>query len=150
MKSKIVTISIVAISLFGLTFINTQREEQRINKAKITNHYTSNITLATDGKQLLETKCNMCHGIKATHDAMLAPPFINIQKKYKKVYKTKEKFVDAIVNFNLDPKKENAIMFGALKQFAVMPKMGNSRDDLTKIAEYIYNTKLESPNWCKN
>ena len=150
MKSRLLTISIVGISLIGLSFMYTPKEIQKNEESTSKTNYTASITSATDGKQLLETKCNMCHGIKATHDAMLAPPFINIQKKYKKIYKTKDKFVDAIVSFNLDPKKEDAIMFGALKQFAVMPKMGNSKEDLTLIAEYIYSTELENPEWCKD
>jgi len=150
MKSRIITIGIVGISLIGLIFMLPPIELKNTKSIINQNTYTTSIYSATYGKQLVETKCNMCHGIKATHDAMLAPPFINIQKKYKKVYKTKEKFVNAIVNFNLDPKKENAIMFGALKQFAVMPKMGNSKEDLTKIANYIYDGELENPEWCKN
>jgi len=100
------------------------------------------------GKQLFEMRCNICHGIKSQNSKMLAPPFYNIKSKYSKIYRTKSAFKNAIVNFVSEPKKENTIMYGAVKQFGVMPKLSYPKDELLKIAEYIYNAKFQKPVWC--
>ena len=52
---------------------------------------------------------------------------INIQKKYKRVHDSKQDFVDAIVDFNLEPNEDKAMMYGALKKFGVMAKMPYSK-----------------------
>jgi len=102
------------------------------------------------GKQLFETRCNICHGIKGKTEAMLAPPFYNIKSKYSKVFRTKASFENAIVNFVSEPKKENTMMYGAVKQFGVMPKLPYPKEELIKIAEYIYNTEFQKPVRCNN
>ena len=90
----------------------------------------------------------MCHSVKSSEGAMIAPPFKNIQKKYKKVNDNKQEFVDAIVSFNMSPTKDKAIMYGALKKFGVMAKMPYSKEDVSKIASYMYNAEFDTPRWC--
>ncbi len=100
------------------------------------------------GKQLFETRCNICHGLKDKTSTMLAPPFFNIKSKYSKIFRTKASFEKAIVNFVSNPQKENTLMFGAVKQFGVMPKLGYPKNELLIIAEYIYETPFQRPTWC--
>ena len=46
-----------------------------------------------------------------------------------------------------DPKEENALMYGAVQQFKVMPKRAFNEEDLEKIATYIYDNEIEQPDW---
>ncbi len=39
-------------------------------------------------------------------------------------------------------------MYGALKKYGVMAKMPYSKEDVTKIANYMYNAEFETPKWC--
>lgn len=90
----------------------------------------------------------ICHAIKDTQKAMMAPPFAHIKKKYSKVYSSEEAFVKAITDFTLKPTKEKALMFGALKQFNVMPNLNYGEDEVKQIATYIYNSNFPEPEWC--
>lgn len=38
-------------------------------------------------------------------------------------------------------------MIGAVNQFKAMPKQEFTKEDLTKIATYIYENKIETPIW---
>jgi len=111
--------------------------------------YTSSIESINTGKQLMETKCNICHGIKDNAAVMLAPPFINIKSKYMAVYKTEAAFEKGIVAFSINPSKEKALMIGSLNKFSVMPKLGYQESNLKKITKYIYSNKMEKPSWFK-
>lgn len=72
---------------------------------------------------------------------------IAVKKRYSMQYDNKEDFVNAVVAYAIDPKAENALMIGAVNQFKAMPKQAFSEDDLKKIATYIYENKIETPEW---
>ena len=38
-------------------------------------------------------------------------------------------------------------MIGAVDKFKAMPKQEFKEDDLTKIASYIYDNEIETPEW---
>ncbi|VAW24755.1 hypothetical protein MNBD_BACTEROID04-1511, partial [hydrothermal vent metagenome] len=61
-----------------------------------------------------------------------------------------EDFVKAVVAWASDPKEDKALMRGAVNQFKVMPKQLFKKEDLTKIAEYIYDNEIEQPAWFKS
>jgi cytochrome c2 len=147
MKHKTGIILSLIVMIAGISVALTGRTSSE--KTTNDNHYSAALPVANNGKQLLETKCNICHGIKDSAAAMLAPPFVNIKSKYKAVYKTREEFVKGIVDFTMNPSEKNALMRGSLKRFAVMPKMGYSKADLTTIANYIYDSDFEKPSWFK-
>ncbi len=105
-------------------------------------------SLPTDGESLINSKCMVCHAIKDSQKAMMAPPFAHIKKKYSKVYPTEEAFIKAITDFTIKPTKEKALMFGALKQFNVMPNLNYKEDEVKQIATYIYNSNFPEPEWC--
>ena len=94
-------------------------------------------------------RCAICHNIDAKQGEMLAPPMVNIKRKYSRVFKNKEDFIKGVVDFTQSPEQGNAMMFGALKQFDVMPKLNYSDEELKKAAEYIYSTEFEKPSWFK-
>jgi len=119
-----------------------------VSKKIVYENITVNEQNIIAGKQLFETRCNICHGIKDNSQNMLAPPFYNIKSKYSKVFRTKESFENAIIKFVSEPQKENTLMFGAVKQFGVMPKLSYPKDEIILVADYIYNTEFQKPVWC--
>ena len=72
---------------------------------------------------------------------------VAVKRRYMKEYDSKEDFVKAIVAYAIDPKTENALMIGAVDKFTAMPKQDFKEDDLTKIASYIYDNEIETPEW---
>ena len=100
------------------------------------------------GYQLMKQKCFACHNPNTeSHDAIIAPPMIAVKMHYAKHFETKEAFVDAFVKWSQDPTEENAVMKGAVKRFQVMPKQIFDKEDLTKIATYVYENDIDKPDW---
>lgn len=101
-----------------------------------------------DGYNLMKNNCYACHNPNAaSHDDILAPPFRAVKMRYQKAYDSKEKFVDAMVNWVQHPDEDKALMFGAVKRFKVMPKLELPKEDLEKIAAYMYDHDVEQPEW---
>ena len=148
MKKQFFTVMAVIIAAFGLSFC-TDTKAKKISKEKnIEVAYSETSSINNEGKDLLENKCMVCHKIQDNQDAMLAPPFAHIKSKYSKVKKSEQAFLDALISFTINPKKEDAMMFGALKQFDVMPNLNFEKDDVEKIADYIYTNDFPEPKWC--
>ena len=102
----------------------------------------------SEGYELMKTQCYICHSVSsASHDDIIAPPMAAVKMRYSRSYRTKESFVEAVSTWALDPKPENAIMRGAVNQFNVMPKQVFKKEDLEKIALYMYENELEVPEW---
>lgn len=102
----------------------------------------------SDGYELMKTQCYICHSVStASHDDVIAPPMAAVKMRYSRTYRTKESFVEAISTWAFDPKPENAIMRGAVNQFNVMPKQVFKKEDLEKIALYMFENELEVPEW---
>lgn len=133
-----------AILLFLFIGCNEKKQDTSV---KIAN---ANITAQnqSEGYTLLKNNCYACHSVTTkSHDEIIAPPMIAIKRRYKMNYNTKEEFVNAITNRALNPTKEHALMRGAVKQFNVMPKQPFVKDDLIKIADYMFDNDLEKPEW---
>ena len=140
-------ILIQAILLFF--FIGCSEKKQDIS-VKIAEANIS-AQIQSDGYTLLKNNCYACHSVTSkSHDEIIAPPMIAIKRRYKMNYNTKEEFVNAITNWALNPTKEHALMRGAVMQFNVMPKQPFIKDDLIKIADYMYDNELEKPEWFEN
>src|SRR5210317_592901 len=76
-----------------------------------------------EGYTLMKNNCYACHNPNTeSHDDLLAPPFRAVKMRYSRQYDTKEDFVKAIVKWVQNPEEEKALMFGAIKQFNLMPK----------------------------
>jgi len=127
------------------------KPNKEVEKLKeITSIEVNNNQIKPEGYNLLRNNCYACHSVTAqSHDGIIAPPMEAIKRRYKVSYKTKEEFVDAMTNWALDPKEENALMRGAVNQFKVMPKQPFNKDEIIKIAEYIFDNELEKPTWFK-
>ena len=146
MKKSVKFMAIGVVLIAGITMAFSLKT--KTNK-KTTKQITYTESIENTGKQLITTKCNICHEIKDSASAMLAPPFVNIKSKYKAVFKTEDAFVKGMIEFTMNPSKEKALMRGSLNKFAVMPKLGYSEANLKIIAKYIYTTDCKKPKWFK-
>jgi len=143
MKSYILLIIITAFLLLSCN----KKENKDTSTSEIV-AINKTESLQSEGYTLFKTNCYACHSVTSkSHDDIIAPPMVAVKRRYKMGYSTKESFVEAMVNWSKDPKEENALMRGAVKQFKVMPKQVFNEDDLKKIATYIYDNEIERPDW---
>jgi len=134
----------LVVLLMIFTSCNKQKSSEDFNK-NIASTIESN---DAEALKLFQQKCYACHSVATkSHDEIIAPPMIAVKKRYSMQYDNKEDFVNAVVAYASDPKAENALMIGAVNQFKAMPKQAFSEDDLKKIATYIYENKIETPEW---
>ena len=102
----------------------------------------------SDAHELLKKNCYVCHNpAAASHDEIIAPPMAAVKMRYSRWYPDEKEFTAAITSWVLDPRPEKALMKGAVDRFNVMPKQQFKPDDVKKIALYIYQNKLEEPEW---
>jgi len=147
MKKQLITVSAVIIAAVSLSFCSESTAKNENNSQIKT---TSEALISNDeAKALLDSKCMVCHKVQDSKDAMLAPPFAHIKKKYKKVSSSKKEFISKFTDFAVNPKEDKAMMYGALKQFKVMPNMGYDKEEMQKIANYVYENEFPEPAWCK-
>ncbi len=131
--------------IIALVFLscNKQKNEPTNNEVGSTSKVEDIEALA-----LFQQKCYACHSVSTkSPDEIIAPPMVAVKRRYMKEYDSKEDFVKAIVAYANDPKPENALMIGAVDKFKAMPKQEFKEDDLTKIASYIYDNEIETPEW---
>lgn len=123
------------------------------NKQKSSEDFSVNTSAKSETENaealaLFQQKCYACHSVSTkSHDEIIAPPMIAVKKRYSMQFDNKEDFVNAVVAYASDPKAENALMIGAVNKFKAMPKQAFQEEDLKKIATYIYENKIETPEW---
>jgi len=101
-----------------------------------------------EGYKLAKVQCYACHNPNSpSHDEIIAPPLAAVKMRYGMQYKTEAEFVDAMVEWVMDPQEPRALMRGAVVKFKTMPKQLFKEDEIRKIAMYIYNSQLEEPDW---
>ncbi len=101
-------------------------------------------TKTLSAKELFDTKCGICHWQKMPENPV-APPVYNVRRRYLMQYATEEKFVNAVTSWVENPEHEKALLHGAVERFNVMPKLGYTKDEVRKIARYIYQTDFPRP-----
>ena len=99
------------------------------------------------GFQLLEQNCFSCHSPQGALDNRIAPPMIAIKKHYIEDGISKDAFIKSLTQFILNPTEENSKMPNAIKKLGLMPVMNFSELEIAQIANYIYDTELEAPDW---
>lgn len=106
--------------------------------------------IAKKGKNAMENKCYLCHNPKTSKSSRVAPPMVALKARYIKDTKNKEEFVAQFWNFVEKPTKEKAKLKGAVNKFGLMPYQPYSQEDVEAIASYIYDYKIEEPEWFKS
>lgn len=134
----------IVLLLLVISSCNKQKKSDDFDKITPENTESKNAEALT----LFQQKCYACHSvITKSHDEIIAPPMIAVKKRYSMQYDNKDEFVNAVVAYAKDPKAENALMPGAINQFKAMPKQAFEEEDLKKIATYIYENNIETPEW---
>lgn len=104
--------------------------------------------LSEDAYSLLQTRCLICHTDKnLPHDELIAPPMAAVKNRYADITNSKEAFIKRMVEFTLTPTTDEAIMYGAVSRFNLMPAVVIPQDTLRKIAAFLYENDISSPDW---
>lgn len=97
---------------------------------------------------LLKFQCFTCHNPAApNHDALLAPPMEAVKRRYLALYPDRDSFIEKVAAFSAKPDKKTAVMYGAVKEFKLMPQMAFQPSQVQAIAEWMYDHELERPSW---
>ncbi|WP_264559423.1 DUF3365 domain-containing protein [Flavobacterium sp. N2270] len=102
-----------------------------------------------EAKELMEKHCYLCHSPTADEvTGRIAPPMVAIKARYidKEGY-NKTEFIKAVSEFVNHPTDDKALMYGAVKKFGVMPKQVFPDSVVVKIASFMYDYKIDSPEW---
>lgn len=144
-------ISILPIAFFLLLLVscNDSKKANYSNQTAVEAKTTSYTASNHPGKKLIETKCYVCHNPSTGHDSRIAPPMVAIKSHYLTDETTKEEFTNVIWSFVQQPSKEKAKMRGAIKRFGIMPYQPFSKEDIKLIADYMYDFKIDEPEWFK-
>ena len=141
-KKIVLGISATSIALLG--FRSREIEEYTLPH---TVTQTNELTNEHPGKVLLETKCYACHHPSSAENTRIAPPMIAIKKHYIDEKTTYADFKEALWTFVEKPTSEKAKLKGAVRKFGVMPYQAFNKEDIEKIADYLYHQDIASPDW---
>lgn len=140
MKTSFLFIVIIVLSLAYSCNANSD------NSSEIPSPPLSEIDL-TKGFVLTESYCFSCHSPDASMDNRIAPPMIAVKKHYIDEQTSVEDFVQDLTHFVENPSVDISKMPGAVAKFNLMPKMSFNAKELKLIAQYIYHSELEKPEW---
>lgn len=142
----LVPVTLLIISLISCNDTKKSNYSNQTNtKVKNTIYTASN----HPGKKLMETKCYVCHNPSANHDSRIAPPMVAIKSHYLNDDTSKDEFINSVWNFVKQPSKDKTKMRGAVKRFGVMPYQQFSEEDIKLISDYMYDFKIDEPEWFK-
>ncbi len=136
------------VLLLGLTaFISCNQGKKET--AEVVNDSDKTVMKTdSEGYDLFKMRCYACHNPNAkSHQELIAPPMAAVKRRYSMSYKNKDDFVNAVTKWAMDPEEGRALMRGAVMEFKVMPKQVFKEEELRKIAGYIYDHKIEQPEW---
>lgn len=102
-----------------------------------------------DGAALYKEKCLVCHDVKGkkTHDDLLAPPMRGVKRHYSDKYAERDDFIKHVIEWATAPDEKKSLMLDAVEQFKVMPNLNFQKEDVEKIAAYIYDNEMDKPEW---
>jgi len=102
---------------------------------------------ASDGAELFQENCAVCHGGDAVENERVAPPIVGIRNHYIQQFPEEAEFKAAIADWLKEPDEAKSHMPGAISKFGLMPALEVSDEDAVQIAEYLYAGDLEKPGW---
>ena len=135
--------------VFTLLFsISCKQKKEEENLAQLVAIEGLAKTVSSEGKRLMEQKCYLCHSPSAPEQqGRIAPPMIAVKAHYQQNFESREAFIAAMVNFVLEPQQEKVQLRGAARRFGLMPKALYEREEIEKIAAYLYDYQIEEPDW---
>ena len=134
--------------VFSILFILSCADSNKESNTITSELKKGNQVESSQGLDLLQKHCYICHSPESSsHDEIIAPPMAAIKMRYKMSYENEKEFVEAIVEWTMNPKEENALMKGAVDRFKVMPKQLLEKNDMIQLAMYMYQNDLSEPSW---
>ena len=106
---------------------------------------TSDSLAEGSGESLMMKLCVSCHVLEGK--PTIAPPIFAVKIHVKQAYTGRDAFVQRIVDWVENPDEANTLMPGAVNRFGLMPKLSYKNENVKKIAEYIYDTEFNVPEW---
>lgn len=143
------TYSFAFISLTVVLILGSCCTESDTSKITAANTEKETKTLSNDTKalSLMNTQCFTCHHPDMNRDDRVAPPIFKIREHYYDDEISREDFIHQIVSFASNPTEEKSIMYGAVRNFGLMPKQNFKEEDLELIAGYLYDNDVSSDEW---
>lgn len=100
------------------------------------------------GAKVYQSACMVCH--VAEGRPTIAPPIFAVKGHVIDVYPERDDFIQRITSWVKAPDEKDALMRGAIRKFGLMPAMPQlSDDDLQAVAEYLFDTDMDLPEWYK-
>lgn len=140
--NKIITLLFLTILLQNC---NQKHSDSDIPKENTVNK--QEVSEKPEGLELVETQCYTCHSPSASESERAALPMISIKLAYLQASKSKEEFINSILDYAQNPQNDNAQLKDAFKKYGIMPKQDYNKNDLNKIASYLYDYKIQVPDW---
>lgn len=141
---KLFAIAVLAGILFGC---NTHNKESYSDIQNVSEDQAMAIDQEHPGKKLMENNCYVCHNPKTSEENMIAPPMIAVKMRYISEETSKEEFISAMVEWAKKPSEENSKMPGAVMKFGLMPYQFFPEETIRQIADYMYESEIEAPEW---
>ena len=107
--------------------------------------FNTSVLAEENGESLIMKLCASCHVLEGK--PTIAPPIFAVKIHVKRAYTSRDAFVQRIVDWVEDPDEAVTLMPGAVNRFGLMPKLSYKKEDVRKIAEYIYDTEFIVPEW---
>lgn len=142
---RLIAIAVIVLPVILINSCNQQEAEKA--QELITEKSDVAEARLSQGFQLLEDYCFTCHSPKGGPGERVAPPMAAIKRHYISEETTKEEFTEDLVQWIQNPSEGISKMPGAIERFGVMPKMDFSEEQITAIAEYLYEKEIETPGW---
>jgi hypothetical protein len=134
--------SILIIAIFIASCGAEDKVEIEIDTQKI-----NRSDLYAEGKRLMENKCYVCHNPNVKEKHLIAPPLVDVKSAY--YTEDEDKFVASITAFLNGPDKANSKLPAAVEKYGLMPYQRYDSESIRKIALYMYNNKIQEPEWWK-
>lgn len=144
MKKSILTYSLLAATLLHFSACQNSNSENSVLSEIIA---PADEATLHKGFEILESNCFTCHSPKGELEGRIAPSMAAIKQQYTNEGVSRADFIKDMVSFVSNPSEEKSKMPDAIAQFNLMPKLGYNEEQLAAVAEYLFATEIENPEW---
>jgi cytochrome c553 len=139
-----VFLTIGFISLLMISCTSNTKTVEDINKIEVIEQPQLN---DDEVAHSLVNNCFSCHLPMGSSENRIAPPMGHVRDHYLEKYSSKENFVKAMETYVNSPNKKDAIMYGALDKFGIMPNMQFDKEMVHNIASYLFDNDISTEEW---
>lgn len=127
----------ILLAFFGCA----PKQEGKLNEIQL------NADELIEARALFQTHCYACHTPRGNQDDRVAPPMIAIKRHYITDQTTQAQFIADVSTYVVTPRTDISKMPDAVRKFGMMVPLQVPKDDLKKIATFIYQQDIEAPDW---